>query len=79
MNTATYHITTATGYETRFTFAEHHRDDDYGNGNYISVTRGERERIGLLDMRYEKYDFETACESFIKRYFGVMLRTYERI
>lgn len=79
MKKATYEIKTENGNTRQFTFTEYHSDGDYGNGNYISVVRGDGEVIAYVDMRYQKYVFETFCESYIKMYFGDNLLRYEKV
>lgn len=79
MNKATYKITTESGHNNVWTFTEHHNDGDYGNGNYISVVRGANELIAYVDVRYQKYVFESFCISYIKQYFGDNLLKYERV
>ena len=77
---ATYEITTVNGKTRRFEFTEHHSEGDYGNGNYISVLRLEDdELLAYLDMRYEKYNFESACLNYIRSYFSTNLLTYTKI
>ena len=77
MKHATYLITTENGVSRTWNFTEVHSEGDYGNGNYIVVTRGE-EVIAYLDMRYAKYVFGTVCENYIRDYFGTNLYSYER-
>jgi hypothetical protein len=79
MKTATYEIKTESGHNQRWTFEELHSDDDYGNGNYISVIRNDNECIAYVDMRYCKYVFESFCISYIKQYFGDNLLSFERV
>lgn len=80
MKKATYKITTENGKTRTFVFDEHHNEGDYGNGNYISVVRVEDdELIAYIDMRYQKYVFESFCISYIKQYFGDNLLSFERV
>lgn len=77
MKQATYLITTEKMATQIWHFTEVHNEGDYGNGNYIAVTRGD-ELIAYLDMRYAKYVFGTVCENYIRDYFGTNLYSYER-
>lgn len=80
MNKATYKVTTTNGSSRTLEFEEHHTEDNYGNGNYISVLRvDDGEILSYVDMRYQNYIFETFCESYIRQYYGENLLTYEHI
>lgn len=78
MKKATYEIITESGNTYRFTFQEHHHEDTYGNGNYISVICN-KELLAYVDVRYIKYVFNSFCESYIKQYYGENLFKYTLI
>ena len=69
MKRTTIKVTLTNHKEQLLTFTEHHNDNDYGNGNYISL-----ERNGdsvYLDVRYIfPYVFMNVCFDYIKEYYG---------
>ena len=75
---AIYKITTENGNARVWEFKEHHANDTYGNGNYISIVNAD-ELIAYVDMRYIKYHFESFCESYIKQYFGENLLCFRKV
>lgn len=77
---ASYKVTTNNGVTRTLAFTEHHTENNYGNGNHITVVNVDADEIiAYVDMRYQNYVFETFCENYIKNYYGTNLLTYEHI
>jgi hypothetical protein len=80
MKTLTIKATVLNGHEYKWTFEESKskNENDYGNGIYIGVDRGEE--TYCIDARYEiGYDFEKICTRHIKEFYGKNLMCYEVI
>ena len=76
MKKALYQVKTETGNTYFWQFIEQHNENDYGNGNYISIVVND-DLLSYVDMRYQKYAFETFCEKYIKDYYGDNLWKYK--
>jgi hypothetical protein len=67
------------GKHSTWVFNEIHSENDYGNGNYISIVRGTHHEA-YVDVRYSKtYNFKSWCENYIRMYYGVNLDKYATI
>ncbi|MBE5756905.1 MAG: hypothetical protein E7342_03800 [Clostridiales bacterium] len=77
--TLSYEVLTEKGNSYIWKFTEHlpQDKDHYGNGIYVSAEcAGHRMSI---DCRYQKYNFETICENWIKNYYDANLLKFMKI
>lgn len=78
MKHLTIKATVANGTIYTWKFTECKSENDYGNGVYIGVDRGEE--TYSIDARYIiRYNFEEVCEEEIKAFYGDNLSEYEVI
>lgn len=72
MKTLTIKATVLNGHEYKWTFKEFKNENDYGNGIYIGIDRGED--TFSVDARYIRpYKFEEICFDVIREYYGANL------
>lgn len=78
MNTLTLKAQLKNGHKYTWTFTECKNENDYGNGIYIGVDRGD-DRFSI-DARYiTDYNFEQICTNYIKDWYGDNLKGYKAI
>lgn len=72
-----YLVTTEDKEQRVIKFLELDHPNHYGNGKLIYIQNLKTKDNNVIDVRYQKYNFQTICENWIKDYYGENLLFYE--